>query len=399
MIKTTQILRLSALLLLALLVSCGGSNGGLEDAGEDAAGDAMDGQAGDGDPGTDRAADGGDGVEGDDGGGDGDISGDDGVVELSLSSVDPAQGGASVPTQVSLLGTGFADGLEVYVGGVPATDIDVVSTEEASAVFGAVEPIDCGKKDVRVVLGGEESVLVEGFEYVFDEDPIVFVHGYVMTSAEWNTMIQNFRDRGYPDDRLFAIDYTNSLDSNIIHARDELSAFVNDVMLQTGADRVDLVGHSNGGTSSRLFVAIFGGHNVVRDFVSVSGTHHGNQMACLAGWTGESAEEQCPAYASEEASHNLVQWMLNGDPDTPDIDETPYGIEDGGSVAYSALWTEDDLIDIPPHVCCLNQMFRGDCSDPINIMFSGIGHIEMASNSAVIDTVFDLVRRHNASKP
>lgn len=392
MIKTVQILRPAAVLLLALLMACGGSNGGAVDSGEDAAID--------GDSGTD-AADGqaGDGTEGDDGGGDGDISGDDGVAELGLSSVDPPQGGASVPTPVRLSGTGFESGLEVYVGGVPATDVTVVSAGEVTAVFGPVEPIDCGKKDVRVVLGGEEAVLLEGFEYWFDEDPVVFVHGYLVTSAEWNTMIQSFRDRGYPDDRLFAIDYTSSLDSGIIHARDELPVFVDGVLQQTGASRVDLVGHSSGGTSSRLYIAFYGGGDKVRDFVSVSGTHHGTQVACLGTWTGESAAEQCPAYANEQESHNGVQWMLNGDPDIEDVDETPFGVEDGGLVAYSALWTEDDLIDVPAHTCCLNQTFRGDCDDPINVMFSGVGHIEMASNPAVIDTVFDLVRRHNISKP
>ena len=397
-----------------VLVSCDTTQGVLEDAGVVAANDSDDGTdsgdpgadradpdepgAEDGDPGTDRAEDGGgggdgDGTEGDDGG-DGDFQGDDGQVELSLTSVDPPQGGASVPTTVRLLGAGFEDGIEVYAGGVPATDVTVVSGEEATAVFGAVELIDCGKKDVRVVLGGRESTLVLGFEYLFDEDPVVFVHGYLMTSAEWDAMVQSFRDRGYPDDRLFAIDYTSSLDSHIVNARDELSVFVDDVLLQTGAGRVDLVGHSSGGVSSRLYIVFYGGHEKVRDFVSVSGTHHGSEVACLGSWTGEAAEELCPAYASEQESHNLVQWMLNGDPDTPDIDETPFGIEDGGQVAYSALWTEDDLIVIPAHSCCLNQQQRGDCSDPINVMFSGVGHIEMASNPAVIDAVFDLVRLH-----
>ncbi|MBW1806854.1 MAG: alpha/beta fold hydrolase [Deltaproteobacteria bacterium] len=397
---------MTSMLLLALLMTCCSSSDGAVDAGEDAAGDSgtdaadgLDGQADDfgdmGDTPEDGTAQDADGGEDEDG----DNPGDDAPAMLSLTSVDPSQGGASVTTSVSLLGTGFGSGLEVYVGGVPAADVTVVSSEEATAVFGPVEPIDCGIKDIRLVLGGSESTLLQGFEYWFDEDPIVFVHGYLMTSLEWNSMIEGFRDRGYPDERLFAINYQNSLDSNIVHARDELSVFVEDVLQQTGASRVDLVGHSNGGMSSRLWVVVFGGHEKVRDFVSVAGTHHGNELACLASWSGESAEEQCPAYASEADSHNGVQWMLNGDPDTPDIDETPFGREDGGFVAYSALWTEDDLINVPAHTSCLNQMQRGDCSDPVNIMYSGVGHIEMVSNPAVIETVFDLVRVYNISKP
>jgi pimeloyl-ACP methyl ester carboxylesterase len=390
-------LRIIVTFCLALFMSCNGSNGGGVDVGgEEKAGDGDgDGNGYDYDDGADEMGDDG----GDDGGGDGDSQGDDATAILNLSSINPTQGGASVPTPVSLSGTGFTDGIEVYVGGVPATDITVVSSVEVTATFQPVEPLECGKKDVRVVQGGDESTLTEAFEYIFDEDPVVFVHGYLMNSSEWNTMIQAFKDRGYPEDRLFAIDYTNSLDSHITNARDELAPFVDSVLAQTGADRVDLVGHSSGGVSSRLLIAVFGGQDEVRDFVSVSGTHHGTQIACLGTWTGEAAEEMCPPYASEAESHNNMQWMLNGDPDTDDIDETPFGVEDGGAIAYSALWTEDDLIDVPPHTCCLNQTFRGDCGDPINVMFSGIGHIEMSSHADVVDKVFDLVRVHNISKP
>ena len=302
--------------LLALLMSCSGSNGGVVDAGEDAMID--DGDLVHDHPGTDRAADGdhnyddgGDDFADDGGVGDGDFQGDDAPAVLSLSSIDPTQGGASVPTPVGLSGTGFADGIEVYVGGVPATDVAVVSSVEATAVFQPVGPIDCGKKDVRVALGGSESTLTGAFEYIFDDDPVVFVHGYLMTSGEWDIMIQAFSDRGYPEDRLFAIDYSSSLASHITNARDELAPFVDSVLAQTGADRVDLVGHSSGAVSSRLLIAVFGGEEKVRDFVSVSGTHHGTQVACLGTWTGEAAEEMCPPYASEAESHNGMHWMLN----------------------------------------------------------------------------------------
>jgi len=212
-------------------------------------------------------------------------------------------------------------------------------------------------------------------------------------------MRRRFKSEGYPDDRLFAITFTDSSGTNVVNARDELPPFVADVLARTGADKVDIVAHSNGGMATRLWILQHGGGALVRDYVSLSGTHHGTQMACIGGWMGEAAREQCPPYAGQAESVNGVQWALNGDPDVRDVDETPFGVEDGGGIYWNALWTDSDLIDVPPHTCCLNQAWRGDCSSPVNIRFSGVGHIEMASDPNVFAVTRELVRLHNRSKP
>ena len=318
---------------------------------------------------------------------------------LGLTEAVPSSGGASVSTPVTLHGSGFEEGLIVTVGGVEAESVRVESSSSAFVVFPPVPLTDLGKKNVRVVLGSEAASLHDGFEYTFDEDPIVFVHGYMVSSWEWDTMIGRFRDIGYPEEYLAAITFTSSLQSNVINARDELPGFVDEVLARTGAEKVDIIAHSAGGISSRLWIKLYGGGEKVRDYVSLSGTHHGTIMACFIPWLGQSSAETCPPYASESQSVNDVQWLLNGNPDTDDVDETPFGVEDGGGIYWNAFWTDGDIIDVPPTTCCLNQKFRNDCSDPINVKFHGIGHIEMAYDADVFQAAMEKVRAHNKNKP
>lgn len=324
---------------------------------------------------------------------------DETPIELELFSISPSQGGASVPTQVTLVGNGFFKGMSVFVGLEPAGNIEIVSHQEATAVFYPVDLLGLGKKDVLIELEGQSAHLSSGFEYLFDEDPIVFIHGYVVSDHEWNTMIDRFRSIGYPEQFLAAIRFSTSIQSNVINAEEELPTFVEEVLTRTGADKVDVIAHSMGGLSSRLWIKFFGGGERVRDYVSVSGTHHGSYMGFFTQWLGEAGEEMYPAYALQNESHNLVQWNLNGDPDLDDVDETPFGVEDGGGIFWNALWTDNDGFVRPPNSSCLNQSHRNDCTDPVNLLVPGVGHFGMVYDQAAFEIVQELVRKHNPSKP
>jgi pimeloyl-ACP methyl ester carboxylesterase len=320
------------------------------------------------------------------------------AAPLQIYAVDPARGGASVDTPVTITGDGFAAGLVVAVGGTPALNVQVLSATTATAVFPAVALTACGFKTVYVALGGQSDTLVDGFEYFFDEDPVVFVHGFLGGGGDFDTMVQRFRDLGYPDDYLEAIDFSDNAQSNVDSAQ-ELPALVDAVLARTGRERVDLVAHSMGGLSSRLWIAQYGGGDKVRDYVSLSGTQHGNWEACLVWPFYESARELCPAYADEGQAANDVQFILNGHPDELDVDETPFGVENGGGIYYHAMWAGLDEIVFPNTSACLNQSFVDDCSDPINVEAPNTFHMQMLTSVFVWGNVRDWLRAHNISKP
>lgn len=361
--------RLSTVLLLSLVLALGLVTGCSDN--DD---DASDDDAGDDDTGDEPAA-------------------------LALDAVEPSSGGASVTTRVTLSGAGFAQGMTVQVGEIFAGDVVVESDERMSADFPPVPATDCGPRTVTIKLDEQNASLPDAFGYDFDEDPIVFVHGYTGNGKDWKKMIGWFTELGYPENYLAAISFSENKGSNVVNARDELGPFVDAILAATGAEKVDMLSHSMGGLSSRLYIKSFGGEHKVRDYISLAAAHHGSLIAILFP-RGDGAREMYPAYADQEQSVNGVQWDLNGDPEAPDVDETPFGVEDGGEVYWQgALYSDVDLIVAPGSSGCLNQQYRNDCSDPVNLEISGVVHGQMPNDAEVFEIVADRLRAHNMSKP
>ena len=320
---------------------------------------------------------------------------------LRISSIAPQEGGASATTTVRLVGTGFDQQARVFVGGIEAKDIKRTDEQNLEAVFLPVDLKSLGAKAVRVQNPDNCTAELPGaFTYQFDEDPIVFVHGFMWTAKDWSDFVNYFKTLGYPDDMLAAIQYKNTVGSNIPNARDELAPFIDAVLARTGRAKVDLLAHSMGGVSTRLYIKQYGGESKVRDYVTIASPHHGDSGACLTTYLGDGSKEQCPAYASQKDSYNGIQWILNGDPNLDDVDETPFGAEDGGDIFYTSIRFTKDLIVTPHDTSCLNQKSAGDCSDPINIEIDyGNDHIGLIHDSQVFKLVEGYIRKHNLSHP
>ena len=75
--------------------------------------------------------------------------------------------------------------------------------------------------------------------------PIVFVHGFLEVGDAFATQAMRFASNGYCRDRIFAFDY-NSL-FGPFGTNDKLDALIDAVLARTGAQKVDLLGHSLGG--------------------------------------------------------------------------------------------------------------------------------------------------------
>ncbi|TAH14586.1 MAG: alpha/beta fold hydrolase, partial [Sphingobacteriia bacterium] len=75
--------------------------------------------------------------------------------------------------------------------------------------------------------------------------PIVFVHGFLGSGDTYATQFQRFLSNGYCTKQLFVFDW------NSIGARGNtnalLDSFIQNVLNKSGAEKVNLVGHSAGG--------------------------------------------------------------------------------------------------------------------------------------------------------
>lgn len=161
------------------------------------------------------------------------------------------------------------------------------------------------------------------------KNPVVFVHGYFDTKSDlfgksnFTFIINHLVQHGWDRDELFVIQYSDAIGSNIPNAS-ELNVFINNVLSQTGKEKVDIVAHSMGGLSSRYYIQNLGGHDKVGSLITLGSPHKGTPLAHLVSWTGGGAE-MIP-------DSTFLQNLNSGD-------ITP------GSVRYTSIYTYlDELV-------------------------------------------------------
>jgi triacylglycerol lipase len=108
--------------------------------------------------------------------------------------------------------------------------------------------------------------------------PVIFVHGYGGKSGQFDSMIRDFQNNGYPSGNLYRFSYSSLTVSNRTSA-DQLRSYVNTVRSRHGNARVNIVAHSNGGLVSRWYRVHLGGTNASRRFVTLGTPHRGTTWA------------------------------------------------------------------------------------------------------------------------
>ena len=120
--------------------------------------------------------------------------------------------------------------------------------------------------------------------------PVILVHGTVATMGEnWAVLSPLLKNNGYC---VFAFNYGGTWLSTLtfgnvqgldgsISAANELRAFVNHVLWATGATKVDIVGHSQGGMLPNYYVKFLGGASKVHSIVGLAPVNHGTTLSGL----------------------------------------------------------------------------------------------------------------------
>ena len=279
----------------------------------------------------------------------------------------------------------------------------------------------------------EEDIDSTAHSNTVGREPIVFVHGCTpgppvlpegpwsneLGAYLWGDMVQFFLGRGYTAEDLHVwVDSGAVCRSNFDTAAD-LALFIDDVLAQTGASKVDIVAHSMGALTTRVYLNQGGAENV-RDVVLLGGANHGSWMAQFgSSWQANvggppaygGALEMFQPYACEgESSGGDLQFYLNGcltpTGRTVHVDETPSDVRDGGHIKYLNLYLTNDEIQLPAEAACLNMDYIDDCSDRINVALSHVApspmfpaHVTMLSDPDVLQRTFRFVagagRRYN----
>lgn len=119
--------------------------------------------------------------------------------------------------------------------------------------------------------------------------PVVLVHGtWENRYDNWASLAPRLKADGYC---VYALNYGDDADSalgllpalkgtsDIAQSAKELATFVNAVRSSTGVEKVDIVGHSQGGLMARQYLKFEGGASKVRRLVTLGATHHGTTLS------------------------------------------------------------------------------------------------------------------------
>jgi len=159
--------------------------------------------------------------------------------------------------------------------------------------------------------------------------PVVIVHG---TFGDSQNLLQRLTwsldGAGYC---VFAIDYGNRATGPIEDSAAQLKTYVDRVLAATGAAKVSMVGHSQGGMMPRYFIKFLGGANKVDDLVGLAPSNHGTSNPLLL---TPGLSYLCPSCLQQKTGSTFLT-RLNAD------DETP------GPVSYTNVVTRYDEVVLP----------------------------------------------------
>lgn len=174
----------------------------------------------------------------------------------------------------------------------------------------------------------------------YSKDPVVFVHGFGGRSWNFNTLKARLATNGWPEEHLFAIDYSDRFGCNKQSA-EELSVFIDSVLARTGAEKVDIVAHSMWGLSTRYFIKHLGGDGKVRDIVTIGSPHHGVYTTFLFPHATLLFTAIFPVVEQMRPGSNFLNNLNTGD-------ETP-----GDDIKWTSIWSKADLLVRPPETSIL----------------------------------------------
>src|SRR3954452_3806301 len=211
--------------------------------------------------------------------------------------------------------------------------------------------------------------------------PVILVHGtFGDMTVSWNTVAPALEARGYC---VWALDYGNRGTGDIDRSADQLVAFIAKVRSVTGAAKVSMIGHSQGGMLARYVTVRRGLLGVVDDVVGLAPSSHGTTNP-LAGPTGVFG---CTACAQQKAGSAFMRKVNQPPPEAP------------GPAWYTTVTTTHDEVVTPYRSQALagdhatNVILQDKCpADPFE-------HVTIVGDPVALQWAIDALGRPGAADP
>ncbi|MFC7844667.1 esterase/lipase family protein [Streptomyces sp. NPDC057382] len=192
--------------------------------------------------------------------------------------------------------------------------------------------------------------------------PVVLLHGFVDNRSVFVLLRRNLARHGRQ--RIESLNYS-PLTCDIRLAAERFGRHVEEVCERTGAERVDVVGHSLGGLIARYYVQRLGGDTRVRTLVTLGTPHAGTRVARWAD------------------AHPIVRQMRPG---SPVLEELTRPAPDCRT-HFVGFWSDLDHVMVPPETA---RVDHPDLSVH-NVRVTGIGHLALPVHPAVADAIREVL--------
>jgi pimeloyl-ACP methyl ester carboxylesterase len=186
--------------------------------------------------------------------------------------------------------------------------------------------------------------------------PIIAVHGYAMNRVNFLPLARRLGRAGLGP--IAGFEYWSL--GKVSSAARRLGRFVDRVLDETGAEEVDLIGHSMGGIVSRYFVALGGGADRVAKLITIGSPHRGADLSGVG--FGRPTKELFPGSAFLE--------RLGAAPIPP-------------SVRVTAIWSRSDAL-VPGS---RNARLHGHGVE--EIVFDDLGHLSLLTSRRVTRAIIE----------
>lgn len=193
--------------------------------------------------------------------------------------------------------------------------------------------------------------------------PVILVHGTISSKSVWQNLVTDLRDDGFV---VFAPDYGRHGTGEIRQSAKDVGAYIDQVLSATGAEKVDIVAHSQGGLLARYLINQMDFDTKVHHLVTLSAPHHGTtvsaQLTSLI-----SANELAAKVAETTVTRMMGVAGMQQVVGSPLLGDLSYSPETRPGVRYTCFATKVDTTVVPPESGFLEPDATDDTGDRVPV--------------------------------
>jgi triacylglycerol esterase/lipase EstA (alpha/beta hydrolase family) len=179
----------------------------------------------------------------------------------------------------------------------------------------------------------------------------------------WQNLVTDLRDDGFV---VFAPDYGRHGTGEIRQSAKDVGAYIDQVLSATGAEKVDIVAHSQGGLLARYLINQMDFDSKVHHLVTLSAPHHGTtvnaQLTSLIS-TNELAAKVAETTVTRMMGVAGMQQVVG----SPLLGDLSYSPETRPGVRYTCFATKVDTTVVPAESGFLEPDAVDDAGDRVAV--------------------------------